>query len=133
MAKKESSRVGWARLDALNEAIGRPDDEATQLMTRTLEMMDLADDLRGRIATSYNAAHVERRLKNLIPKVGGARRLCGCVAMLLCVCVCVPVCVSACACVCECVCLVPACLCLVSLRLVVASCDPPCPMMPHGG
>ena len=76
MAKKESSRVGWARLDALNEAIGRPDDEATQLMTRTLEMMDLADDLRGRIATSYNAAHVERRLKNLIPKVGGARWLC---------------------------------------------------------
>ena len=103
MAKKESSRVGWARLDALNEAIGRPDDEATQLMTRTLEMMDLADDLRGRIATSYNAAHVERRLKNLIPKVGGTRWLCGCVCVAVCVCVCVAVCVPVCVCLCVCV------------------------------
>jgi len=59
----------YGRLIELNERCGSPADEATEMVNKVGDMFALADELKGRIETSYNSSHVERRLKGLMPKV----------------------------------------------------------------
>lgn len=56
----------------LNIAEGEPADDATEAINAAADVMVEAEDLKGRLATSYNPGYVDKEFRKIVPKCSKA-------------------------------------------------------------